>query len=152
MHLSLDLSGANVVGSKHTHTLYRIVCARSIVAAFMRVRELGGGGGGRCRRRRRYTELIVGIKGNLVRRGVRVVKGEVVNITCKKEIMVAVVGTSGRREWRYYGNIDSFFYPPPLLCMCVCVMKLKGGRWPDRRQNTDGSAGSGKRKGGGCEK
>lgn len=74
------------------------------------------------------------------------------NITCKKEIMVAVVGTSGRREWRYYGNIDSFFYLPPpsmCVCVCVCVMKLKGGRWPDRRQNTDGRAGSGERKGGG---
>jgi hypothetical protein len=94
----------------------------------------GGGGGGRRRpppprrrRRRRYTELIVGIKGNLVRRGVRVVKGEVVNITCKKEIMVAVVGTSGRREWRYYGNIDSFFYPPPPpMYVCVCH-EIEGG-------------------------
>jgi hypothetical protein len=131
----------------HTHTISH--CLRPLYCRCVYACERVGGGG---RRRRRYTELIVGIKGNLVRRGVRVVKGEVVNITCKKEIMVAVVGTSGRREWRYYGNIDSFFYPPPLLCMCVCVMKLKGGRWPDRRQNTDGSAGSGKRKGGGCEK
>jgi hypothetical protein len=72
-----------------------------------------------------------------------------VNITCKKEIMVAVVGTSGRREWRYYGNIDSFFLSPPsfYVCVCVCHEIEGGGRWPDRRQNTDGRAGSGERKG-----